>query len=164
MFKSAPRKKLVPVNPALSADPSGPNSRVAQMPPMAQVSGVQQVATPGFAPTSSSRRPSPPDDEPSLRFAGKASTWKRDRHLQPGRRGIRERIVRKGSQGRPSNVTVGAPTVGILRKHFERSRERALRAAISFGPESFVFSDDGGVKDWDRPGRQMWRGTHSERA
>jgi hypothetical protein len=44
---------------------------------------------------------------------------------------------------------VGPATSGVLAEHWLRVAERALAVGIPLSPDSFVFSDHGGVSHWN---------------
>jgi integrase len=57
--------------------------------------------------------------------------------------------VEKGTKAdRAYTVTLGRDTRAVLSAHADRARESAEVVGVPLGPESFVFSDDGGVSHW----------------
>jgi integrase len=151
MFGWALRKKLVPANPALAADPPRLKPSVLRVPTMAEVRAVQEAATPDFATfvqmaaTVGARR----GTMVALRWGsvdleGRRVTFSRS---------IAESLdgpVEKGTKAeRPYTVALGAATVEVLAGHRLLAVERALAVGVALGPPSFVFSDDGGLTPWN---------------
>jgi integrase len=150
MFTWAVRKKMVPANPATSADPPRVKPRQLQVPSMAQVRSVQEVATPNFA--------------AFLQLAATVGARRgtlvalRWRDLDLGRstitfsRAIAESadgMVEKGTKAdRPYTVSLGPATVEVLAHHRRRSAEAALAVGRPLDGDCFVFSDDGGTTHW----------------
>ena len=61
----------------------------------------------------------------------------------------REGTVEKGTKAdRSYAVTLGPDTKAELVGHADRAKERAAEVGVTFGPRSFVFSDDGGASHW----------------
>jgi integrase len=151
MYSWALRKKLVETNPALAADPPRTKPGKLQIPSMDDVRVVQAIALPAFAAyvqlaaTVGARR----GTLLALRWG--------DLDLEGGRatftRAIAESedgVVEKGTKAdRPYVSSLGPSTVSALQAHRQRAIEQALRIGVPFGPESFVFSDDGGLTHWN---------------
>jgi integrase len=152
MFNWAVRKRVVSANPALAADPPRVKSRQLDVPSMTDLRAVQEAATPEFATfvqlaaTVGARR-----------GTLVALRW-RDVDLARGTVTFSHSIaeaehgtVEKGTKtDRSYPVTLGPDTKQMLAAHAVRSQERAEKVGVSFGPESFVFSDDG-VSHWSLP-------------
>jgi integrase len=151
MFGWAVRKKLVPTNPALAADPPRVKPRRLAIPDMSQVRAVQAVARKDFAvfvqlaATVGARR------------GTLVALRRRDVDLRRGiitfSRAIADSLegeVEKGTNAeRPYAVALGSATSAVVAEHRLRSAERALSVGAPLAPESFVFSDDGGVSHWN---------------
>jgi len=150
MFNWAVRKKLVPANPAVAADPPRVKARQLTVPSMDEVRRVREVATPEFATflqlaaTVGARR-----------GTLVALRW-RDVDLQrftiTFSRAIAESAsgpVEKGTKAdRAYTVSLGPATVQVLSQHRARAIEAALAVRRPLEDSSFVFSDDGGVTHW----------------
>jgi integrase len=150
MFNWAVRKKLVPANPAVAADPPRVKARQMQVPSMGEISRVREVATPEFAAflqlaaTVGARR-----------GTLVALRW-RDVDLQrftiTFSRAIAESAsgpVEKGTKAdRAYTVSLGPATVQVLSQHRARAVESALAVGRPLEESSFVFSDDGGATHW----------------
>lgn len=151
IFNWALRKKLVPANPALAADPPKVKPGSLRVPSMDEVRAVQEIVTRDFAAfvqlaaTVGARR-----------GTLVALRW-RSVDLQ-GRRATFSRAIAEGLDGHvekgtkadsPYTVALGSSTVEVLTAHRQRSIERALSIGVPFGDGSFVFSDDGGVSHWN---------------
>ncbi len=151
MFNWAVRKKLVPSNPALAADPPRVKPRPLTVPEMTQVRAVQQVAPADFgtyvqlAATVGARR----GTLVALRWrdvdlARRTITF--SRAIAESLQGA----VEKGTKAeRPYTVALGSATAELLGEHRLRAAERALAVGSPLGPNSFVFSDDGGESHWN---------------
>ena len=151
MFNWALRKKLVPANPALAADPPRVKPGSLRVPSMDEVRAVQEIATPDFAvfvqlaATIGARR----GTLIALRWGnvdieGRRATF--SRAIAEGLDGY----VEKGTKAdRPYTVALGSSTSEVLAAHRQRSIERALSMGVPFTDRSFVFSDDGGVSHWN---------------
>ena len=151
MYNWALRKKLVEANPALSADPPRIKPGRLEVPDMADIRRVIDVATPAFgvyvhlAATVGARR----GTLLALRWSNV--------DLEKGRitfeRAIAESsdgVVEKGTKAdRPYVVTIGPGSVRVLTEHRRRAIEVALSVGHDFGPRSFVFSEDGGATHRD---------------
>jgi integrase len=151
VFSWALRKKLVAANPALSADPPRLRPAKLHIPSMDDVRAVQAVAPAAFAAyvqlaaTVGARR----GTLLALRWG--------DLDLEVGSatftRAIAEAddgVVEKGTKADRLYVSsLGPSTVSALQAHRQRAIEQALRIGVPFGPESFVFSDDGGLTHWN---------------
>jgi integrase len=151
LFSWALRKKLVAANPALSADPPRLRPAKLHIPSMDDVRAVQGEAPAAFgayvqlAATVGARR----GTLVALRWG--------DLDLEAGRatftRAVAESdngVVEKGTKAdRPYVSSLGPATVSALQAHRQRAIEQALRIGASFGSESFVFSDDGGLTHWN---------------
>jgi len=150
MYNWAVRKKLVPANPATSADPPRVKPRQLQVPSMAQIRSVQEVATPNFATflqlaaTVGARR--------GTLVALRWRDLDLDRSTITFSRSIAEpadSTVEKGTKAdRPYTVSLGLSTVDVLRHHRRRAAEAALAVGRPLDGSSFVFSDDGGATHW----------------
>lgn len=150
MYNWAVRKKLVPANPALAADPPRVKARQLEVPAMSEVRKVQEVSTPEFAAfvqlaaTVGARR-----------GTLVALRW-RDVDLQRATitfsRAIAESAegaIEKGTKAdRPYTVSLGSSTVKLLSQHRHRSTETALAVGRPLDGTCFVFSDDGGTTHW----------------
>jgi integrase len=151
LFSWALRKKLVAANPALSANPPRLRPAKLHIPSMDDVRAVQGEAPAAFgayvqlAATVGARR----GTLVALRWG--------DLDLEAGRatftRAVAESdngVVEKGTKAdRPYVSSLGPATVSALQAHRQRAIEQALRIGASFGSESFVFSDDGGLTHWN---------------
>jgi len=151
MYNWALRKKLVSANPTLAADPPKLRRTMLTVPEMADVRKVAELAKPSFATyiqlaaTVGARR-----------GTLVALRWK-DVDLTKGsvtfQRAIAEGEhgpVEKGTKAdRPYVVSLGRSTVAALTDHRKRCIEAALAIGTTFGPDSFVFSDDGGATHWN---------------
>jgi integrase len=151
LFSWALRKKLVAANPALSADPPRLRPAKLHIPSMDDVRAVRAVAPAAFAAyvqmaaTVGARR----GTLVALRWG--------DLDLEAGSatftRAIAESgdgVVEKGTKAdRPYVSSLGPSMVSALQAHRQRAIEQALRIGVPFGPESFVFSDDGGLTHWN---------------
>jgi integrase len=152
MFNWAVRKRLVSANPALAADPPRVKSRQLDVPSMTDVRAVQDVATPEFATfiqlaaTVGARR----GTLVALRWGDvdlERATITFSRSIAEAEYGT----VEKGTKAdRSYPVTLGPDTKQMLAAHAVRAEERARKIGVPFGPESFVFSDDG-VSHWSLP-------------
>lgn len=150
MFSRAVRKKLIGANPAVAADPPRVKSRQLQVPEMAHVRAIQDVAPPQFgtfiqlAATVGARR--------GTLVGVRWGDVDLDRGTITFSRAIAESVygpVEKGTKAdRPYTVVLGPATGAILAEHRRRAAEAALAVGASFGPQSFVFSDDGGQSPW----------------
>jgi integrase len=151
LFSWALRKKLVAANPAFSADPPRLKPAKLHIPSMDDVRAVQAVAPATFAAyiqlaaTVGARR----GTLVALRWgdldleAGSATFARAIAESDDG-------VVEKGTKAdRPYVSSLGPSTVSALQAHRQRAIEQALRIGVPFGPESFVFSDDGGLKPWN---------------
>lgn len=151
MYSWALRKKLVEINPALSADPPRIKPTKLVIPTMDDVRAVQTVAEPGFAAyvqlaaTVGARR----GTIVALRWAavdlesGTATFASAIAESEDG-------FIEKGTKAeRPYVVSLGPSTIKVLTEHRQRSIEQALAVGASFGDASFVFSDDGGTSHWN---------------
>jgi integrase len=151
MYSWALRKKLVETNPALLADPPRIKPGKLQIPSMDDVRAVQAVALPAFAAyvqlaaTVGARR--------GTLLALRWGDLDLDRGSTTFTRAIAESDdgeVEKGTKAdRPYVSSLGPSTVSALQAHRQRAIEQALRIGVPFGPESFVFSDDGGLTHWN---------------
>ncbi len=145
MYGWALRKKLVPANPALAADPPKLRPSVLRVPTMAEVRAVQALSRPDFATfvqvaaTVGARR----GTLVALRWGNVDLDGRRATFL----RSIAESVdgpVEKGTKAdRPYTVALGAATASVLADHRHLAVERALAVGAALGPTSFVFSDDG---------------------
>jgi integrase len=150
MFNWAVRKKLVPSNPAVSADPPRVKSRQLQVPAMSQVRSVQEVSTPEFATflqlaaTIGARR--------GTLVALRWRDVDLDRRTITFSRSIAESAdgtVEKGTKAdRAYSVTLGPDTAQVLLQHRRRAAETALAVGLPLDGDCFVFSDDGGTTHW----------------
>ncbi len=150
MYSWAVRKKLAPYNPVLAADPPKVKQRHLDVPSMDSVRAVQRVAKPAFslfiqlAATVGARR----GTLVALRWGDidlKRSTVTISRAIAESDDGL----VEKGTKAdRPYTVTLGKDTTQVLVDHHRRSKEQAKVVGVTLGPDSFVFSDDGGVSHW----------------
>jgi integrase len=151
MFSWASRKKLVDVNPALSADPPRLKPAGLRIPSMDDVRAVQAAATPAFATfvqlaaAVGARR----GTLVALRWSGidlDEGTATFTHSIAESENGE----VEKGTKAdRPYVASLGPSTVSMLAAHRQRAIEQELSIGVSLGPESFVFSDDGGSTHWD---------------
>lgn len=151
MFNWAVRKKLVPSNPALSADPPRVKRPQLKVPSMAQVHSVQEVSTPEFATfvqlaaTVGARR----GTLAALRWRDvdlERRTITFSRSIAESAEGT----VEKGTKAdRAYTVTLGPATAQVLAQHRRRAAEVALAVGRPFDRECFVFSDDGGTTHWN---------------
>jgi integrase len=151
MFNWAVRKKLVPANPALAADPPRLKPATLRVPTLAEVRAVQQAAPLDFAAyiqlaaTIGARR----GTLVALRWgsvdlSGRLITFSRS--IAESADGL----VEKGTKAeRPYVVSIGKANVEVLQAHRERSVERAEVVGVELDSDSFVFSDDGGVNYWN---------------
>jgi integrase len=58
--------------------------------------------------------------------------------------------IEKGTKAdRPYVTSLGPATVSVLEAHRQRAIEQATRIGTTVGPDSFVFSDDGGLTHWN---------------
>jgi integrase len=152
MFNWAVRKRMVDANPARAADPPRVKSRQLDVPSMTDVRAVQEVATPEFATfvqlaaTVGARR----GTLVALRWGDvdlERATIIFSRSIAEAEYGT----VEKGTKAdRSYPVTLGPDTKQMLAAHAVRAEERARKIGVPFGPESFVFSDDG-VSHWSLP-------------
>lgn len=152
MFNWAVRKRMVSANPALAADPPRVKTRQLDVPSMTDVRAVQEAATPEFATfvqlaaTVGARR----GTLVALRWGDvdlARGTITFSHSIAEAEHGT----VEKGTKAdRSYPVTLGPDTKQMLAAHAVRSQERAEKVGVSFGPESFVFSDDG-VSHWSLP-------------
>ena len=143
---------MVSANPALAADAPRVESRQLDVPSMTDVRAVQEAATPEFAcfvqlaATVGARR----GTLVALRWGDVdlgRGTITFSRSIAEAEYGT----VEKGTKAdRSYPVTLGPDTKAMLTAHAVRSQERAEKAGVPFGPESFVFSDDG-VSHWSLP-------------
>lgn len=150
MYNWGIRKKLLVSNPALTADPPQVKPSGLRVPTMAQVRAVQEMATLDFAAyvqlaaTVGARR----GTMVALRWGSVDLTNARATFT----RAIAESVhglIEKGTKAeRPYVVSLGAGTVEVLEEHRQRSAERAAALSVAFGPEAFIFSDDGGLNHW----------------
>lgn len=150
MFGWGLRKKLVDHNPALSADPVKVKPGDLAIPTMADVRAVQAAAPSAFAAyvqlaaTVGARR----GTIVALRVKGLDLANRRASFT----RAIAESAngeVEKGTKAeRPYVVTLGESTAKMLVEHLSHAADRARAAGVGLGPESFVFSDDGGRTHW----------------
>ncbi len=150
MYNWAVRKKLLTTNPAIAADPPKVKPGLLRVPSMAEVRGVMELATPGFAiyiqiaATVGSRR----GTMVALRWGNidfDAAQITFERAIAESQDGL----IEKGTKAdRPYVVSLGPSSVAALTEHRTRSIENALRVGVEFGPRSFVFSDDGGATHW----------------
>lgn len=151
MFSWALRKKLVSANPALSADPPRLKPGKLHIPSMDDVRAVQAVATPGFAAfvqvaaAVGARR----GTLLALRWGdvdleGATATF--TRAIAESDKGA----VEKGTKAdRPYVTSLGPATVSVLTAHRQRAIEQAMRIGVAIEPDSFLFSDDGGLTPWN---------------
>lgn len=151
MFSWALRKKLVTSNPALAADPPKLKRSELRVPTMPEVRAVQELATPDFAcyvqlaATVGARR----GTLVALRWRSVDLEGRRVTFSHATAASV-DGLVEKGTKAdRPYSVALGAATAEVLADHRHRAIERALAVGVALGPESFVFSDDGGVTFWD---------------
>jgi integrase len=150
MYSWALRKKLVLVNPALSADPPRLKPGKLHIPSMDDVRAVQAAATPAFATfvqlaaAVGARR----GTLVALRWGDvdlDARTATFTRAIAESNDGD----VEKGTKAdRPYLASLGRSTVLVLTAHRRRTAEQAMSIGIAIGPDSFVFSDDGGLTHW----------------
>ena len=150
MFNWAVRKKLVPSNPALSADPPRVKARHLQVPTMAQVRAVQEVSTPAYATflqlaaTVGARR----GTLVALRWRDvdlDHATITFSRAIAESAEGT----IEKGTKAdRPYTVSLGPGTVQVLQQHRRQAAEAALAVGRPLEGSCFVFSDDGGSTHW----------------
>ncbi|MGH9075492.1 MAG: tyrosine-type recombinase/integrase, partial [Acidimicrobiales bacterium] len=150
MFNWGLRKKLVAANPALGADPPRVKPRQLKIPSMDQVRAVQEVATPEFAAfvqlaaTVGARR--------GTLVALRWGDVHLDRATITFSRSIAQSVdgqVEKGTKAdRSYTVALGQATTAVLSEHRRRAVETALSVGVPLGPETFVFSDDGGSAHW----------------
>ncbi len=151
MYGWALRKKLVTANPALSADPPKIKAKAVGVPSMADVRKVQEQAPPMFgtyiqlAATIGARR----GTMVALRWANvdlEARQVTFERSVAESGSGQ----VEKGTKAdRPYVVSLGTGSTELLARHRALCEENARAVGVRLGPESFVFSDDGGVSHWD---------------
>ena len=151
MYGWALRKKLVTANPALSADPPKIKAKVVGVPSMTDVRKVQAQASPVFgtyiqlAATIGARR----GTMVALRWANVDLEVRQiifDRAVAESGSGQ----IEKGTKAdRPYVVSLGAGSTDLLVQHRARCEESARSVGGQLGPQSFVFSDDGGVSHWD---------------
>jgi integrase len=151
MFSWALRKKLVPSNPALAADPPRLKPGKLHIPSMDDVRAVQAVATPAFAAyvqlaaTVGARR--------GTLLALRWGDVDLDTASVVFTRAIAESdagAVEKGTKAdRPYVCSLGSTTVSAMTAHRQRAIEQALKIGVGFGADSFVFSDDGGASHWN---------------
>jgi len=151
MFSWALRKKLVLANPPLAADPPRIKPGKLHIPPMDDVRAVQGVASAAFAAyvqlaaTIGARR----GTLIALRWGDvnlPAETVTFSRAIAESVDGL----IEKGTKAdRPYTVSLGPGTLAVLAAHRQRAIEQALAIGVPFGPESFVFSDDGGLSPWN---------------
>jgi len=150
MYSWALRKKLVPSNPALAADPPKLKQTVLVIPSMDDIRKVIGVSPPGFAAyvqlaaTVGARR----GTLVALRWGNVDLTERRiifERAIAQSENGL----VEKGNKAdRPYNISLGDGTTAVLAEHRKRTIEAALAVGADFGPKSFVFSNDGGSSPW----------------
>jgi integrase len=151
MFSWALRKKIVAVNPALSADPPRLKPGKLHIPSMDDVRAVQAVSTPAFATFVQVAAA-----VGARRGTLLALRWG-DVDLESGTatftRAIAESddgAVEKGTKAdRPYVTSLGPATVSLLAAHRLRAIEQAMCIGTAVGPDSFVFSDDAGLTHWN---------------
>ena len=151
MYSWAVRKKLVTANPAAAADPPQLKASQLKVPAMTDVRKVIDIAPPTFATylqiaaTIGARR----GTTLALRWRNVDFDTNRitfDRAIAESSTGL----IEKGTKAdRPYVVSVGPSTARLLGEHRKRCIEAALRVGADFGPNSFVFSDDGGKNHWN---------------
>jgi integrase len=151
MYSWALRKKLVLVNPALSADPPRLKPGKLRIPSMDDVRAVQAAATPAFsafvqlAAAVGARR----GTLVALRWGDVdlgAGTVTFTRAIAESNDGD----VEKGTKAdRPYVASLGPSTASVLTAHRQRAIEQAMLIGVAVGPDSFVFSDDGGLTHWN---------------
>ena len=151
MYGWALRKKLVPANPALSADPPRIKAKVVGVPSMADVRSVQEQAPPMFgtyiqlAATIGARR----GTMVALRWAN-VDLESRQTTFERAVADSADGQIEKGTKAdRPYLVSLGAASTTLLAEHRQRCEETARSVGVDLGPWSFVFSDDGGTSHWD---------------
>ena len=151
MYNWGLRKKLVEVNPALSADPPKQKRSALQVPAMADIRRVQELAPASFAAYVQLAA-----SVGARRGTLVALRW-RDVDLEDGtirfEHAAAESMdgqVEKGTKAdRPYVVSIGSSTVEVLSAHRARQIEASLAVGASFGGDSYVFSDDGGTTAWN---------------
>jgi integrase len=151
MFSWALRKKLVDGNPALFADPPRLKPASLRIPSMDDVRAVQAVAPPAFAAfiqlaaAVGARR----GTLVALRWGDvdlDAATATFTRAIAESTEGT----VEKGTKADRAYVaSLGPVTASMLAAHRQRAIEQALQIGVSCGPESYMFSDDGGLTPWN---------------
>ena len=150
MFNWAVRKRMITVNAALAADPPRVKSRQLNVPAMGDVRSVQEIATPEFATFIQLAA-----SVGARRGTLVALRW-RDVDLARASitfsRSIAESYngtIEKGTKAdRSYTVALGPDTREMLSAHEDRAKEQADVVGVAVGPESFVFSDDGGESHW----------------
>ena len=151
MYSWALRKKFVPQNPALAADPVKVKPAELRIPAMGEVRAVQDIATKDFATyvqlaaTVGARR----GTMIALRVGNLDLANRRVTFTRAIAEGMEGQVEKGTKADRPYVVSLGKATVTKLSEHLARGAERARTVGVGFGPRSFVFSDDGGVSHWN---------------
>jgi integrase len=151
MFGWALRKKLVPANPALAADPPKLKPTLVQVPSMAAVRSVQDQAPPMFATyihlaaTIGARR----GTMVALRWANVDLESRQITFARAVAESGSGQIEKGTKAERPYVVSLGTASTAALSEHRTRCDEAARAVGVALGPASYVFSDDGGASHWD---------------